>query len=123
MGKGGKAVLAAAAWLVIIAAGYTACAPLFKSTPKTAQQLAAEKQRESLWRCEYETKARMADADGFEVEPHGQWLVDPADGPDAYTYQFRAKGRNAFGALVWADMTCRVAYQGGAWVVQDLQQR
>jgi hypothetical protein len=92
---------------------------------RTEAEKAADKLLMARIRCENATKDSLADPDGFEAQPYGEWLAQPENDGNKITLTFRARARNGFGALVWADFTCVATYDMAAerWRVDDLTLR
>jgi hypothetical protein len=94
------------------------CALLLIAVPSpepTSAEAAIRKMEMAMIRCQNELRSRLADADGFDVEPYGQWLADMSHGEDALSFQFQAKVRNQFGALIWSTVECDASYDGKYW--------
>lgn len=84
----------------------------------TPAEAARDRLYRAMVRCENETKDRVADPGGFEAESYGAWRVEPGDSPDKMTFMFTARAKNAYGALVWGDFTCRATYDGKYWTAE-----
>lgn len=116
--KPGSAIVGAVILLVLVGS----CVVLFRPVKQTPAEVAAYKLEMAMIRCANETKGRIADSDGFEAAPYGEWRGLPDETGEGWTFSFRVKAKNAFGALVWADMMCHATYDGTYWTVVDLKQ-
>jgi hypothetical protein len=104
-----------------LCAGVGGCLALLPDPPpKTAVQVEAERLQMAMIRCENQLRDQLADPDGLEPEPHGAWRVEAAS-QDDLTFRFKARARNAVGALVWADFECRAQRDGSAWSAEVRQ--
>lgn len=88
--------------------------------PKTPAQEAADKLLSAMIRCENQTESQLADPEGFEPESYGAWRVEAA-GEDDQTFRFKARARNAFGGMIWAEFECRARYDGKYWSAEISQ--
>lgn len=110
--------------LVMFLAIVGSCVALWpEPRERTEAEKAADKLLNAMIRCENETEARLADADGFDAQPFGEWLALPGGGDNRMTFSYRAKAKNGFGALVWAEFTCQVTHDGEYWSVDELTVR
>jgi hypothetical protein len=100
------------------------CLAILQPEPKTPEEQAAAdaafKETGAYARCESETKARIADRSGMTFPPYREWVRAGAEDRAVLTYTVRAK--NAYGALIWANMVCSVEWDGEFWTVTDLVQ-
>lgn len=126
--KKGSPLLGLLALLMLGAVVYSCAAGLGgpELTPEQqAAKDAAQKFQDALYRCRRETKERVPDPDGFETAPFDEWVVIPSEGtegPESWTFEYRFKLRNGFGALVWSRARCTVEFIDGFWSVKDLTQ-
>lgn len=104
--------------LLLAIGGYLVYGPVREKSPAEA---AADRLQGAMIRCENETKSRLADPSGFDAEPYGQWLQEPGGSETALAFQFKARARNGFGALVWAEFACRATYDGTHWSAEVAQ--
>lgn len=81
---------------------------------KAAAKASADKFRSALIRCENQTEAQLADPEGFDPVPYGDWLAMETS-EDRHVFAFKARARNAFGTLIWAEFQCTVTYDGKYW--------
>jgi hypothetical protein len=78
---------------------------------------ASDKFQSALIRCENQTESQLADPEGFDPVPYGEWMaIETAE--DRHVFAFKARARNAFGALVWAEFQCTVTHDGEYWTAQ-----
>lgn len=75
----------------------------------------ADKLSGAMWRCQQEAKAQVADADGFDAAPHSEWQTVAGGTEDSRRFVFQIKARNAFGALIWSEVSCDANYDGEFW--------
>lgn len=80
----------------------------------------ADRIQMAMIRCANHTRSQLADPSGFDPEAHSSWRVE-VTGSDAVTFRFRARARNGFGALVWAEFECRARHDGTRWIAQVSQ--
>jgi hypothetical protein len=107
--------------LIILAAIGSCYASLPEQKPLTPEEQAAkdaaEKMLSALIRCENKTKESLADPEGFDPEPHSQWLMQEAS-EDRYVLSFKARAKNSFGALVWGEFECTATFDGERWIAE-----
>lgn len=84
---------------------------------KTPEQLAADKLMMAMIRCENQAEIQIADPEGFDPETYGQWLAEDF-GENHYTFRFKARAKNVYGALVWGNFRCEATYEGGHWTAE-----
>lgn len=110
----------------ILMLGIGSCVVMLPTTEKTPAEEAAQKEadklRSAMYRCENETKSRIADPEGFETASYGDWRAMPDDVGDGIRFWFPARARNAFGALIWADFKCHATYDGKYWTAEISQE-
>lgn len=95
-------------------------APKPKTAAEAEAEAAAEKTLMAMIRCENQTEAQLADPEGFEPEGYGSWRIEPASENDLI-FQFKARARNAFGALIWAEFECHATFDGEFWSAKAKQ--
>jgi hypothetical protein len=122
--KTGMGWFVALGWLVLIGS----CVALWpEPKPLTPEEQAAKeavtKLQAAMIRCENETESRIADPEGFDVAPYAEWRGLPDQEGEGYTFEFNAKAKNGFGALVWGTFLCHVTYDGKYWSVKDITQQ
>lgn len=102
-------------FLTVIVSCY---AMLPASKPLTPRQQAAkdaaEKFQSALIRCENQTKESLADPEGFDPDPQGQWVMLEAS-ENRYVVRFRARAKNALGGMIWGNFECTATYDGSYW--------
>jgi hypothetical protein len=92
------------------------------SPSESAAKAASEKLLSAMIRCENQTKSQLADPEGFDPETYGNWRVLPDEVGDGYEFRFKARARNGFGGLVWADFRCHATYDGSYWTAEISQE-
>lgn len=73
--------------------------------------------RDAMIRCDNHTRFVLADRDGYEAAPYGDWRAVEF-GDDSFTFSYAARARNGLGALVWADFLCEARREGDRWVAE-----
>lgn len=110
--------------LILLVAIGSCFAALPEKKPLTPEEQAAkdsaEKLTMALIRCENKTRDSLADRDGFDPEPLGQWVMLDAS-EDRHVVSFKARAKNAFGALIWARFECTATYDGEHWTAEVRQ--
>lgn len=109
-----RSVVKVGVWVIAALAVYGCVVSMPDPKPKTPEEIAAERVRAAMFRCEGQTESQLADADGFDPEPYGQWLVQEAS-EDRFVWTFKARARNAFGGLVWASFECTATNSDAGW--------
>lgn len=115
-------VVTVVVWAVLAAVLY-GC--FFTGEPriKTAAEIQTEKVLRAYIRCENETKNRIADRDGIRFASQSEWVSKWSVDTNKVTFNFQMVARNAYGALVPAQMQCSAAYDGEYWTVTDVSQQ
>lgn len=110
-------------WVVpsVLMLAIGSCIVTMPTKEKTPAEREADKFLKAMIRCENETKSRLADREGFEAAPYGDWRVVPDEVGGGLTFGFKARARNAYGALIWAEFTCHATYNGERWTAEISQ--
>lgn len=98
-----------------------------EAPPRTEEDIARDLTNAARFACEGQIRRSAADPDGIEFRAES-WRGTPIDaerppiGGNIAALHVAVRGRNAFGGMIWAEMTCRMKLDGTTWSVVEVSQ-